>query len=75
MKSSPQTKYSQMVIDAQLAHLESLRTKIADMVLAKIEKPKDIVVVGAAGLTVGDWVEVMHDLCHPDGILSILTNL
>ncbi len=50
-----------MVIDAQLAHLESLRTKVADMVHARVENPKDIVVVGAAGLTVGDWVEVMHD--------------
>ena len=56
-----QTKYAQMVIDAQLAHLQSLRTKVADMVHARVENPKDIVVVGAAGLTVGDWVEVMHD--------------
>ncbi len=32
-----------------------------DMVHAKVEKKSDIVLAGAGGLTVGDWVEVLHD--------------
>jgi hypothetical protein len=31
------------------------------MIHAKIEVKPDIVLTGAGGLTVGDWVEVIHD--------------
>ncbi len=31
------------------------------MVYAKVEKKPEIILAGAGGLTVGDWVEVLHD--------------
>jgi hypothetical protein len=49
------------VKEAQLKHLESMRVSVTDMVHIKIEVKPEIVLTGAAGLTVGDWVEVLHD--------------
>ena len=34
---------------------------MSDMVHAPIQQPSKIVLTGAAGLTVGEWVEVQHD--------------
>jgi hypothetical protein len=50
-----------MVKEAQLKHLQSLRVDVKDMVHVKQEVKKDICLTGAAGLTVGEWVEVEHD--------------
>ncbi len=47
--------------EAQLKRLVAMRVSVADMVHAKVEVKCDIVTTGAGGLTVGDWVEVMHD--------------
>ncbi len=38
-----------------------MRVPVNEMVHAKIETKPDIVLTGTGGLTVGDWVEVMHD--------------
>ncbi len=48
-------------MDAQRAHLQSLRVPVHEMVHMKIETKAEIVLTGAGGLTVGDWVEVLHD--------------
>jgi hypothetical protein len=48
-------------VDAQRAHLQSLRVPVHEMVHTKIETKAEIVLTGAGGLTVGDWVEVLHD--------------
>jgi hypothetical protein len=49
------------VIEAQLAHLKSLRVNVKDMVHVKVETKPVIEFNAAGGLTVGDWVEVTHD--------------
>jgi hypothetical protein len=56
-----QTKYEGLVKEAQLKRLESMRVSVTDMVHVKIEVKPEIVLTGAGGLTVGDWVEVLHD--------------
>ncbi len=48
-------------MDAQRAHLQSLRVPVHEMVHCKIETKAEIELTGAGGLTVGDWVEVLHD--------------
>ncbi len=48
-------------MEAQLAHLISLRVSVKDMVHTKVEVKPDICLTGAGGLTVGDCVEVTHD--------------
>jgi hypothetical protein len=48
-------------VDAQRAHLQSLRVPVHEMVHTKIETEAEIDLTGAGGLTVGDWVEVRHD--------------
>jgi hypothetical protein len=58
---SRQTKYTDLVVAAQLAHLQSCRVSVMDMTHARVEVVADIVLTGAGGLTVGEWVEVMHD--------------
>ncbi len=58
---SRQTKYTDLVVAAQLAHLQSCRVSVMDMTHASVEVVADIVFTGAGGLTVGDWVEVTHD--------------
>ncbi len=44
-----------------MAHLTSLRVSVIDMVHKPVEVKPEIVLTGAGGLTVGDWVEVSHD--------------
>ncbi len=44
-----------------MKRLLEMRVPVKDMVHAKIETKPDIVLTGTGGLTVGDWVEVMHD--------------
>jgi hypothetical protein len=44
-----------------MKHLKSLRVDVKDMVHVKMEVKKDICLTGAAGLSVGEWVEVEHD--------------
>ena len=58
---SRQTKYTDLVVAAQLAHLKSCRVSVVDMTHARVEVASDIVLTGAGGLTVGDWVDVTHD--------------
>jgi hypothetical protein len=58
---SLQTKYADLVVAAQKAHLESCRVPVSDMVHAKVADPPDIILTGTGGLTVGDWVDVTHD--------------
>jgi hypothetical protein len=48
-------------VEAQLAHLHSLRVPVSEMTHTAIEAKAEIVFTGAGGLTVGDWVEVTHD--------------
>ncbi len=48
-------------MDAQRAHLQSLRVLVTEMVHTKVETKAEIVLTGAGGLTWGDWVEVLHD--------------
>jgi hypothetical protein len=48
-------------VEAQRAHLHSLRVPVHEMVHSKIETKAEIELTGAGGLTVGDWVEVLHD--------------
>jgi hypothetical protein len=48
-------------VEAQRAHLQSLRVPVHEMVHSKIETKAEIELTGAGGLTVGDWVEVLHD--------------
>ena len=48
-------------MEAQRAHLQSLRVPVHEMVHSKIETKAEIELTGAGGLTVGDWVEVLHD--------------
>ncbi len=57
-------------MSAQLAHLQSLRVSVFDMVHGKVEEKRDITVAGAGGLTVGDWVDVLHDFSpgHNSGV-------
>jgi hypothetical protein len=38
-----------------------MRVPVHEMVHSKVELKKDIDFTGTGGLTVGDWVEVMHD--------------
>jgi hypothetical protein len=59
-----------------------MRVPVAEMVHAKVEAKQDIVLTGTGGLTVGDWVEVMHDFLpgHNSGggvgvIIEIIENL
>jgi hypothetical protein len=78
----PNTRHLSFV-EAQLAHLHSLRVPVHDdMVHAKVETKAEIVLTGAGGLTVGDWVEVLHDFSpgHNSGggcgvIIAITDNL
>ena len=58
---SRQTKYTDLVVAAQLAHLQSCRVSVMGMTHARVEVVADIVLTGAGGLTVGDWVDVTHD--------------
>jgi hypothetical protein len=58
---SRQTKYADLVVAAQLVHLQSCRVSVSDMVHAKVADKTDIILTGAGGLTVGDWVDVLHD--------------
>ncbi len=44
-----------------LFHLHSLRVPVSDMIHTLVEVKPEIVLTGAARLTVGDWVEVSHD--------------
>ncbi len=55
---------------------------MTEVVHAKIESKPEIVLTGGGGLTVGDWVEVMHDFSpgHNSGggvgvITEIIDNL
>jgi hypothetical protein len=50
------------VVEAQLKRLQSMRVTVNEMVHPKIEVKAEIVLTGAAGLTVGDWVEVLHQV-------------
>ncbi len=58
-----QTKYTMLVVEAQLKRLQSMRISVSDMVHTKTEIEPEItsILTAAGGLTVGDWVEVMHD--------------
>jgi hypothetical protein len=58
---SSKTKYAKLVVEAQLAHLLSLRINVHDTVHVKVEAKAEIELTGAGGLTVGDWIEVAHD--------------
>jgi hypothetical protein len=58
---SSKTKNAKLVVEAQLAHLHSLRVNVHDMVHVKVEAKAEIELTGAGSLTVGDWVEVAHD--------------
>ncbi len=42
-------------------HLKSLRVNVNDMVHVKVETKPVIELTAAGGLTVDDWVEVIHD--------------
>ena len=46
------------MVEAQLAHLKSLRVNVKDMVHVKVETKPVLEFNAAGGLTVGDWVEV-----------------
>jgi hypothetical protein len=50
-----------LIASAQKTRLEALRVPVNAMIHPKIEVKPDITLTGAAGLTVGDWVEVEHD--------------
>ncbi len=69
-------------MDAQRAHLQSLLVPVHEMVHTKIETKAERVLTGAGGLTVDDWVEVLHDFSpgHNSGggcgvIIAITGNL
>ncbi len=68
--------------EAQLKRLHAMRVPVHEMVHAKVEAKQEIVLTGAGGLTVGDWVEVMRDFSpgHNSGggvgvIIEIIYNL
>ncbi len=47
-----QTKYADMVREAQIKRLETLRVNVKDMVHSKVENKPDINLTGSTGLTV-----------------------
>jgi hypothetical protein len=51
---------------------------VLDMVHAKVEIKPKIVLSGAGGLTVGDWVEVLHDFSpenNSGGGVGVITEI
>ena len=67
-----------MIASAQKTRLEALRVPVNAMIHPKIEVKPDITLTGAAGLTVGDWVEVEHDFTpgiNSGGGVGIITSI
>ncbi len=61
-----------------MKRLVAMRVSVAGMVHAKVEVKCDIVTTGAGGLTVGDWVEVMHDFSpghNSDGGVGVIIEI
>jgi hypothetical protein len=66
------------VVEAQLAHLHSLRVPVSEMTHTASEVKSEIVFTGAGDLTVGDWVEVTHDFSpghNSGGSVGVITEV
>ncbi len=71
-------KYEEVVKAAQLKHLLEMRVDASEMVHVKVEVKADITLIGAGGLTVGDWVEVEHDFTpgnNSGGGVGVITDI
>jgi hypothetical protein len=67
-----------LIASAQKNRLEALRVPVNAMIHPKIDVKPDITLTGAAGLTVGDWVEVEHDFTpgiNSGGGVGIITGI